>query len=67
MTSLTINLSDETLKLLKEKAELFRISPEDLIRLSLEDLLSRPDESFQNAMKYVVSKNADLYRRLATK
>ncbi|NOX20977.1 MAG: DNA-binding protein [Nitrospirae bacterium] len=67
MTSLTINLSDETLKLLKEKAELFRISPEDLIRLSLEDLLSRPDEAFQNAMKYVVSKNAELYRRLATK
>ncbi len=67
MTSLTINLSDETLKLLKEKAELFRISPEDLIRLSLEDLLSRPDEIFQNAMKYVVSKNSELYRRLATK
>lgn len=67
MTSLTINLSDETLKLLKEKAELFRISPEDLIRLSLEDLLSRPDETFQNAMKYVASKNAELYRRLATK
>ncbi len=67
VTSLTINLSDEVLKLLREKAERFRISPEDLLRLSLEELLSRPDETFQDAIEYVISKNAELYRRLATK
>ncbi|MDQ7029183.1 MAG: hypothetical protein Q9O62_05080 [Ardenticatenia bacterium] len=40
--------------------------PEELLRVSLEELLSRPDEAFQEAMAYVLTKNAELYRRLAT-
>lgn len=51
---------------MREKAERFRVAPEDLIRVSLEELLTRPDEAFQSAAEYVLTKNAELYRRLAT-
>jgi hypothetical protein len=30
-----------------------------------EDLLTRPDETFKQAVEYVLQKNSDLYRRLA--
>lgn len=66
MATLTITLSKATLTQLREKAERLHIAPEDLIRISLEELLSRPDEDFQRAVAYVLRKNAELYRRLAT-
>jgi len=66
MATLTITLSKESLTRLREKAERLHIAPEDLIRISLEELLSRPDEDFQRAVEYVLTKNAELYRRLAT-
>ena len=66
MATLTITLSKESLTQLREKAERLHIAPEDLIRISLEELLSRPDEDFQRAVEYVLTKNAELYRRLAT-
>jgi hypothetical protein len=43
----------------------FQVAPEDLLRVSLEEILTRPDEAFQQAARYVLAKNADLYRRLA--
>ena len=66
MATLTIALPEESLIQLRQKAERLRVAPEDLIRLSLEELLTRPDEAFQNAAEYVLTKNAELYRRLAT-
>jgi len=66
MATLTITLSEESLTQLREKAKRFRVAPEELIRVSLEELLARPDEEFQRAMEYVLTKNAELYRRLAT-
>lgn len=65
MTTLTITLPDDRLARLKEVAARFQVSPEDLARLSIEELLSRPDEAFQHAAEYVLRKNADLYQRLA--
>jgi predicted transcriptional regulator len=65
MTSITIAIPDDCLSKLKEIAERLQVSPEDLVRVSLEELLSRPDEAFQGAAAYVVKKNAELYRRLA--
>ncbi len=65
MTTLTITLPDDTLARLKEIAARFQISPEDLARLSVEELLSRPDDAFQHATDYVLKKNTDLYQRLA--
>ena len=64
MSTLTIALSDDHLAKLQEIADRFKIKPEDLARVSVEELLTRPEESFQQAADYILHKNADLYRRL---
>lgn len=65
MTTLTLALPDDHLLKLKEMAERLGVSPEVLVRISVEELLKRPDEAFRSAADYVLKKNADLYRRLA--
>jgi hypothetical protein len=50
---------------LEEIAARFNVSPEALVRVSIEELLARPDDSFRKALDYVLTKNAELYRRLA--
>ena len=64
MTTITIALPDERLLELKKRAVQYSVSPEELVLISIEDLLSRPDESFEQTVDYVISKNASLYRRL---
>jgi len=65
MTTITVVLPDERLIQLREVATRLGIAPEDLARASIEDLLSHPDEAFQRAAERVLSKNAELYKRLA--
>jgi hypothetical protein len=65
MTAITIILTEERLQKLQEVAKLFQVSPEELVRLSVEELLSRPDKEFQKALDYVLQKNSELYQRLA--
>jgi predicted transcriptional regulator len=65
MSTITIAIPDDRLTRLKEIAARFSVTPEDLIRVSIEELLSRPEESFREAVDYVLQKNAELYRRLA--
>jgi len=65
MASITINLSDSQFQKLQEVAELHGIPPESLLRASIEDWLSSPKRDFTQAAEYVLSKNAELYRRLA--
>jgi hypothetical protein len=65
ITTLTISLPEGRLQQLKEQAARFRIAPEELVCASIEELLTRPDEEFQRALTYVLTKNAELYRRLA--
>lgn len=65
MTSITVTVSDDRLAKLKEIAGRFSISPEDLVRVSIDELLARPDETFEKAAEYVLNKNSELYRRLA--
>jgi len=66
MTTLTITISEEKWAQLQEKAKHYKVDPEELLQMSLEELLARPDEAFQQAMEDVLTKNAELYRRLAT-
>jgi len=40
------------------------MTPEELVRASVEDLLGSPEE-FRKAVDYVLKKNEELYRRLA--
>lgn len=65
MTTITIALPDERLSQLQEIANKFGVTPEDLVRVSIEELLSRPEDAFKQAASYVLKKNAELYRRLA--
>ena len=65
MSSITINLADEQLARLQEIAERFGLSAEQLARISIEELLARPDDKFERAADYVLKKNEELYRRLA--
>lgn len=65
MTTITIAISDERLLKLKELAARYQVAPEELVRVSLEEILTRPEDAFQQALNYVIKKNAELYRRLA--
>jgi len=62
MTPLTITLSEEHLLRLREKARRLGVTPEDMIRLSIADVLSLSDE--RKTADHVLTKNAELYRRL---
>ena len=65
MTSITITLPEDRLAKLREIAARLNVTPEDLARVSIEELLTRPDEAFKQAAEYVLDKNSELYRRLA--
>jgi predicted transcriptional regulator len=65
MTTITIALPDDRLQKLQEIAIRFHVAPEELVRVSVEELLARPEEEFRRALEYVLSKNTELYQRLA--
>jgi len=72
MTTLTLNLSDEHFLFLKKASARLNIALEELVFLGVKDLVDRNqddakeiDETVQDAMKYVLEKNAELYKRLA--
>ncbi len=65
MSSITIPIPDERWAELKEKAARLQVTPEELVRASLEELLTRPDDAFERASEYVLKKTHELYRRLA--
>ncbi|MBI3837533.1 MAG: DNA-binding protein [Planctomycetia bacterium] len=65
MTNITISISEDRMKQLREKAIRFQVAPEDLLRVGLEDVLARPEEDLRQALEYVLGKNVELYQRLA--
>jgi len=65
MSAITIVLPDERLSKLKEIADSLGVSPEELVRASVEELLARPDQDFQQAVHHVLNKNVEFYNRLA--
>jgi antitoxin FitA len=65
MSTITITLPEDRLVKLKEMAARLGVTPEDLARVSIAELLSRPEDTVQRAITYVLTKNAELYRRLA--
>jgi predicted transcriptional regulator len=65
MHTITITLSNDRLAKLQEIAARLHISPEELARAGVEELLVRPEETCQRAIDYVLKKNVELYRRLA--
>ncbi len=65
MTQFTIALPDDRLLKLKELATRLRLTPEDLVRASIEEIVTRPVDEFERAADFILTKNAELYRRLA--
>ena len=65
MDAITISLSNDGLVKLQEMAERHGVTPEELARIGIEELLARPEEEFQRAVGLVLKKNTELYRRLA--
>jgi predicted transcriptional regulator len=65
MVTITVTLSEDRLQKLQELAKQFRIAPEELLRVSVEELIARPQADFQKVVDYVLKKNKELYKRLA--
>jgi hypothetical protein len=65
MEQLTITLPAEVATQLRTAAKNIGVKPEDFLVVSLQEKLAKLDDEFINAMKYVLKKNAELYKRLA--
>ncbi len=65
MTTIRVEVPNNQMVKLQDMASRLGVSPEELVRASIEDLLARPDQLFERAAEYVLNKNAELYRRLA--
>jgi hypothetical protein len=65
MVTITVTLSEDRLQKLTELAKCFNISTEELLRVSFEELVLRPQDDFQKALEYVLGTNKELYKRLA--
>jgi hypothetical protein len=51
--------------LLRKKAEKFGILADQFVMASIEDIIGQPKPAFEDAMRKVISKNIELYKRLA--
>ncbi len=65
MNTVTIQVSDDRVVKLQETASHLGVSIEELVLMGIEQLVKQPEASFQDAMGYVLKKNAELYKRLA--
>lgn len=66
MSTIKIDLPDDRLRALEKLSNRLNISPEELIQLSIEEMLTRPEDSFRQAVEYVLKKNSKLYQHLAS-
>ena len=65
MTNITVSLPDDRLRKLLDVAKRFGVSPEELLRVTIEEILAHPDDAFSQAAEYVLKKNFHLYDRLS--
>ena len=65
MTTITIQLEDAKAASLRKIAQKFGLSPDQFVAASIEDLLSQPEPEFEAAVRKVLTKNRELYQRLA--
>ena len=65
MVTVTVTLSEDRFQKLQDLAKQFNIPVEQLLRVSFEELIARPQEDFQKALEYVLETYKELYKRLA--
>lgn len=62
---LPVELTESQIEALRERAKSLGISVEQLASAAIADLVGQPAADFESAARRVLSKNAELYRRLA--
>jgi len=65
VASITLDLSDTQFQKLQDLAVAHGIELEILLKASIEDWLNSQKSEFVDAANYVLTKNAELYQRLA--
>lgn len=65
MARITVEIDDSKAAMLQKKAEQFGILPDQFLTASIEDLIGQPEPEIEDAMRRVLSKNKELYKRLA--
>ena len=65
MTRIIVEIDDHKAAILEDKAKKFGLLPEEFVTASIEDLISQPDPDLEAAIRKVLSKNQELYKRLA--
>jgi len=63
--NVTFELPPAQAEKLRQTAQELGISPSELARAAVTDLLTERDDDFRRAAERILRKNADLYRRLA--
>lgn len=63
--SMTIQLDDEQSRRLADVARDLQVSPAELAKAAINDLVSRQADDFERAARHVLEKNRELYRRLS--
>ena len=64
MKTLEIHVPDEVASRIEQAAQEKGVSLDELVRVSLEEKLAR-DQQFEEAARYVLAKNSELYERLS--
>ena len=65
MTSITLQIEETKAKALRARARRYGLKAEQFLQASVDDLVGKPDPDFEAAARRVLSKNAELYKRLA--
>ena len=65
MAIITVEIEDSKAALLREKAKKYGLLPDQFVTASIEDLIAQPEPEFEAAMRKVLSKNKQLYKRLS--
>ena len=64
MTTISIALTNASMQRLLELAQEAKVTPEEFLRLMVENWLMSSEDDFARAATYVLKKNEDLYSRL---
>ncbi len=63
--TLNLELDEQQTERLQDAARRLNVSIIDLAKAAINDLLAKPESDFERAATRVLSKNAELYKRLA--
>jgi len=63
--AILLQLDEEQSQRLERMARELNVDANELAKAAINELVSRPSDDFNRAVKYVLDKNRELYRRLA--